>query len=159
MLQVQIITDIATEPVTLSEVKEFLQIDYSDFDDLLTDLITVARQASERNTGLAYGEKVIQVTGNDEDERIYPITPIPGDNEVTWVNESTDGTTDYRYKAGYGISDSGIETEALPAALKNAILKRVATAFRKRDNEAEAMKLASDASQVTELMYRKVFVV
>lgn len=156
MLQVEVITDIATEPVTLQEAKNYLQIDYTDFDDFLTDLIKISRQASEQNTGLAYGEKVIQVTGNDEDERIYPIQPVPKDSEVTWVGESTDTTTDYRYKAGYGISG---ETGALPEPLRQAILQRVATSFKKRDNIAEAMSLAVQSSQVTELMYRRVFVV
>ena len=116
----------------------------------------MSRQASEQSTGLAYGEKVIQVTGNSEDERIYPIQPVPKDSEVTWVGESTDKTTDYRYKAGYGIAD---ETGALPEPLKQAILQRVATAFVKRDNIAEAMALAVQSSQAYELMYRRVFIV
>lgn len=156
MLQIEVITDLATEPVSLAEAKEYMQVDYSDFDDLITDLIVVARQASEQNSGLAYGEKVIQVIGNTEDERIYPIQPVPKDSEVTWANESTDGTTDYRYKAGYGIAD---ETGDLPAPLKNAILRRVATAFAKRENQSESMQLAIQSSQSAELMYRRVFVV
>jgi hypothetical protein len=155
-LQIEVITDIATEPVSLSEAKAYLQIDYSDFDDLITDLIKMARQASEQNCGLAYGEKVIQVTGNSDDERIYPIQPVPKDSEVTWVGESSDGTTDYQYKAGYGMAG---ETGALPEPLRQAILQRVATAFAKRDNRAEAMGLAIQSSQAFELMYRRVFVV
>jgi hypothetical protein len=156
MLQVDPITDIASEPVTLAEAKAFMQVDYDDYDSLITDLIKMSRQASEQNTGLAYGEKVIQVTGNVDDERIYPIQPVPKDSDVTWSGESTDGTTDYRYKAGYGITD---ETGTLPEPLRQAILQRVATAFAKRDNRDEAMALAVQSSQAYELMYRRVFVV
>lgn len=61
MFQAQIITDLTSEPVTLAEVKTFLEIDYTDFDTLLTSLIKSARIASEKFTGQSYGKKIAQV--------------------------------------------------------------------------------------------------
>lgn len=46
-----LITDAATEPLTLDEVKEFLRIDGNDFDDILTPLIKTVRQLAEKYTG------------------------------------------------------------------------------------------------------------
>lgn len=154
MLQIQVIEDLTTEPVTLSEAKQYLQIDYTDFDDLLNNLIKVARVSSEKNSGLAYGPKTIQITGNSQEDKIYPIGPIPSDSVVDWSN--TDGNKNYRYKAGFGIAD---ETGSLPLPLKDAILKRVASAFLHRENETTSFEFALNSSQGVEIMYRSNYVV
>lgn len=44
-------TDAATEPLTLAEVKTFLRITTTDYDDILTPLIKTARQLCEKITG------------------------------------------------------------------------------------------------------------
>lgn len=149
MLQIEIITDLDTEPVSLIEAKSFLGMsDISDFDTLITLLITASRKASERVTGKAYGPKVVQVTGNrtNEDrttipryysglltdityssciERIYPITPYV--SAVTdWEDEN--GNIDYRYNAGF---------TTCPEDLKLAILARTATDFVMRQGSTD----------------------
>ena len=169
MLQIEIVTDLTTEPVSLQEAKSFLAIDFNDFDTLITLLITASRKASERVTGKAYGPKVVQVTGNTYMEnrgreirdysgilteitnccieRIYPITPYVSD--VVWQDE--DGNKDYRYNAGF---------TTCPEDLKIAILMRVATGFASRqDGIAEAVNKAVNASIITERNYVSQFVV
>lgn len=144
MYQTKVITDLATEPVTLIEAKAFLGIDFTDFDTLITTLIKSSRQASENVTGKAYGAKVIEVTGNDitgrteEIERVYPVTPYVSD--VVWADE--DLNVDYRYNAGF---------TTLPEPYKTCILMRVATGFAYRqDGISEAVNRAVNASIVQE---------
>lgn len=146
MLQIQVITDLATEPVTLAEAKSFLQVDYTDWDTLITLLISAARTESENITGLAYGAKVIQVTGNTECEKIYPVQPFV--SAVTWADEDED--KDYRYNAGL---------TTLPADLKLAILMRVSTGFSYRENSTtDAVNATINASINKEIKYRNAFV-
>ncbi len=177
MLQIQIIQDLDEEPISLSEAKSFLGIDYDDFDNLINMLIESSRVASENVTGLAYGPKIVQVTGNRSTDRnskeynpainytvsatfddrgdyattqinrIYPIRPYLSNED--WEDEN--GNIDYRYNAGY---------TTLPASLKNAILMRVATGFAYRQNGmAEAVNMAVNASIITERQHVKVLAV
>jgi uncharacterized phiE125 gp8 family phage protein len=64
MIQTRIITDLIIEPVILDEVKAFMEIDFDDFDALLTRLIKQARISSEIYTGLSYGKKEIELVSN-----------------------------------------------------------------------------------------------
>ena len=64
MFQSKILTDLLAEPVTLAEVKEFMEIDFDDFDALLTRLLKQARISSEKYTGLSYGKKEFTLVSN-----------------------------------------------------------------------------------------------
>jgi len=64
MYQSKIITDLTEEPVSLQYCKDFMEIDFTDFDTLITRLIKAARISSEKFTGLAYGKKEIQLVSN-----------------------------------------------------------------------------------------------
>jgi uncharacterized phiE125 gp8 family phage protein len=46
-----LVTDSASEPLTLTEVKDYLRITTTDYDNQLTPLITTARQLCEKMTG------------------------------------------------------------------------------------------------------------
>lgn len=147
MLQIEIIEDLTTEPVTLQEAKEFMSIDYPDFDILIGLLITASRKASERVTGKAYGPKIVQITGNSQCDKIYPITPFV--SAETWGSENEN--IDYRYNAGY---------TNCPDDLKIAILMRVATGFSVRQNGiSEAINKAVNGSIITERNYVTQFAV
>jgi hypothetical protein len=146
MIQVKIIEDITQEPVSLKDAKEWLQIDYSDWDSLINMLITASRQQSEKVSGLAYGDKIIEVTGNESKQKVYPIQPFIEDEE--WVDE--DGVIKYRYKAGI---------HPFPMDLKVAVLQRIATGFAYRQNGiGEAVNMAVNQSHHAELKYSYLYV-
>lgn len=70
MIQTRVLTDLVTEPVTLQEAKDFMEIDFTDFDTLITRLIKQARISSELYTGLSYGKKEIELVSNQSKVQI-----------------------------------------------------------------------------------------
>ena len=62
-MEVEVTTDVATEPVTLAEMKTWMKFDIQDTseDTLVTDLIKAAREFCEQYCNLSLGEKTIQV--------------------------------------------------------------------------------------------------
>jgi hypothetical protein len=64
MIQTRVLTDLIAEPVSLQEAKTFMEIDFTDFDTLITRLIKQARISSEIYTGLSYGKKEIELVSN-----------------------------------------------------------------------------------------------
>lgn len=65
-----VLTPPSVEPVTLTDVKDWLNIDFTDKDTLITKLITRARRRAEELTGRAFASQQIQAT--------YPITRPQG---------------------------------------------------------------------------------
>jgi len=61
MKSVEIISDIAIEPVTVAEVKAHCNIAHDLDDDLISSLITATRQYGEHLTQRAWGEKTIKI--------------------------------------------------------------------------------------------------
>lgn len=136
---------VATEPITLAEAKAWLQIDYTDWDSLLTgELIPAARIESEKLSGMLYVQRNVTVNNNKRDQRIYPIGP--------WIADVTADETElenYTYSAGFNNSNP------LPQDLKVAMLKRIATDFAYRQNMISVQEqYAQKASISTELKYR-----
>jgi hypothetical protein len=136
---------VATEPITLAEAKAWLQIDFSDWDTLLTnELIPAARIESEKASGMLYVQRNVTVSNNKRAERIYPIGP--------WVADVTADETEvanYTYSAGFNNSNP------LPQDLQIAMLKRIATDFAFRQNLITVQEqYAQKASISTELKYR-----
>ena len=58
--QVEIVTDLTTEPVTLQEAKDYMRISSNAEDSLIEELITSARERIEKFTGLSLGEKTLR---------------------------------------------------------------------------------------------------
>lgn len=136
---------VATEPITLSEAKSWMQIDFSDWDTLITDeLIPAARIASEKASGMLYVERDVTISNNKKDERIYPIGP--------WVEDVTTDETEienYVYTAGFN------DDNPLPQDLRLAMLKRIATDFAVRQNLISVQEqVAQNASITAETRYR-----
>ena len=136
---------VATEPITLAEAKAWLQIDFSDWDSLLTtQLIPAARIESEKLSGMLYVQRNVTVNNNKRDQRIYPIGP--------WISDVTADETElenYTYSAGFN------NANPLPQDLKVAMLKRIATDFAYRQNMISVQEqYAQKSSITTELKYR-----
>jgi hypothetical protein len=136
---------VATEPITLAEAKVWMQIDFSDWDTLITnELIPAARNESEKASGMLYVERNVVVTNNKTGQRIYPIGP--------WVADVTTDETEvenYTYTAGFNALNP------LPQDLHVAMLKRIATDFAFRQNMISVQEqYAQKASISTELKYR-----
>lgn len=144
-LQINYDYQVETEPITLSEAKSWMQIDYSDWDTLITnELIPAARIASEKASGMLYVERDVTISNNKKDERIYPIGP--------WVEDVTTDETEienYVYTAGFN------EDNPLPQDLRLAMLKRIATDFAVRQNLISVQEqVAQNASITAENRYR-----
>lgn len=56
------VSDVTSEPLTLSDAKEHLRIDTTDQDSLLESYITAARHYSEEITGRAFGSQTYKFT-------------------------------------------------------------------------------------------------
>jgi hypothetical protein len=144
-LDIRYSSTVATEPITLAEAKAWLQIDFSDWDTLLTnELIPAARIESEKASGMLYVQRNVVITDNKSGQRIYPIGP--------WVADVTTDETEvanYTYTAGFNNSNP------LPQDLHVAMLKRIATDFAYRQNLMDAQTYYSTKASIsTELKYR-----
>lgn len=144
-LQIAYNYQVATEPITLAEAKAWMQIDFSDWDSLITnELIPAARIESEKASGMLYVQRNVTISNNKRDERIYPIGP--------WVADVTADETEienYTYSAGFNNSNP------LPQDLKVAMLRRIATDFAYRQNMITVQEqYAQKNSITTELKYR-----
>jgi hypothetical protein len=91
------ITDDTNEPITLSDAKAHCRITSEDFDSILTDLITVARQKLERFTSRSLVSKDIVLTV--ETNEAIPL-PYPVLDDITSVKllqgQNSDGTNDWQ---------------------------------------------------------------
>ena len=96
---IQVVTPPASEPLTLSEVKEFLRVDHSDDDATLAIFIAAARQLCESYTRLAlmpttfeeYFDDFPQYTGTYKDEIRLSRSPVSAVTYVKYIdgNETT----------------------------------------------------------------------
>jgi len=102
-----------TEPITLTEAKDYLRVDFTDDDSYITDLITMAREMVEKetnttlvqNTFIEYfntfpaGDITLQFAGN-----VVPTTGLA----ITYTNTAGGTTTltlttDFLYTKGQGL--------------------------------------------------------
>jgi|LSQX01.2.fsa_nt_gb hypothetical protein len=134
-----------TEPITLTEAKQYLRVLYDNDDDVITQLITQARQILEQATAQSLIEQSISVTNDDYKDRFrLPYGPVTG---VTTLKLTTSiWTTDILSTAlisnslivyeGTGIltaeyTAGGIEQEGM----KLAILELIAHFFVNRGTD------------------------
>ena len=155
--QIEILTDLTTEPVTLQEAKDYMRISSNAEDDLIEELITSARERMEKFTGLSLGEKTLKAYW------LYFHTPaeIPYGpvTDVISVVDDNDVALEYtarglQYKVLEAYSTQGVLVEyqagfaVVPKGLKLAILKQVSTDYENRENYVVgemAFELSSDA--------------
>jgi len=73
-----------TEPVTLTEAKDFCKVDIGTDDDLITALITAARQQCEAYTAVGFVvHDIVAIVNNTNGEIYIPYGPMIAINQVT----------------------------------------------------------------------------
>jgi uncharacterized phiE125 gp8 family phage protein len=174
-LDVQITSDISSEPVSVATMKEYLNIDYGSWDSLIATLISSARTNLERYTGCTFGTKTLVSTFQQVSDNIdIPYGPIQSITHVKSIDESGTKTTltagtDYLITGNnfknirfFGI-DTPIEIQyvagytSLPSDLKVAIMKQVAIDFQYRESTVEgSVTELSNSAKKTANSYRRI---
>lgn len=78
-MNIKVITPIASEPLTLSEAKTHMRIDFEDDDTYISALISVAREHCENFTGRALATQTLELILNEFPCKDYielPMSPI-----------------------------------------------------------------------------------
>jgi uncharacterized phiE125 gp8 family phage protein len=155
--QIEILTDLTTEPVTLQEAKDYMRISSDSENDLIEELITSARERIEKYTGLSLGLKTLKaywfyfhIPAEIPYGPVTAINLVVNDNDVDL--EYTARGLQYKTLEAYSTQGLTIEYEAgfavAPKGLKLAILKQVSTDYENRENYSiydQAYELSSDA--------------
>jgi uncharacterized phiE125 gp8 family phage protein len=159
VIEVQVVTDITVEPVTLAEVKRHLELqfdtsgsyDFDDDDTKLTALISQCREELEQYTGLSFAGKTLKaILRNDCGGIEIPFGPVTALTSIKDVDGNTlTATTQYtvsgnlfkridypgscylevNYTAGY---------TTLPAGLKRALLEEIAFRYTNAGDQSGA---------------------
>ena len=141
-----------TEPITTSEAKSWLKVDFTTDDTLIGMLITSVREQAERYTGLGLIAKTVELFDEEIPAKIK--LPFPEHLEVTEVKLNNVVTTGYT-KTGLSqfilsfteitnltADDSGLYvkykcTGTCPTGLKALMLKEIDEQYRNRGNTFE----------------------
>ena len=166
VLDVQFQDGVITEPVTLTEAKNFCKIDISTDDDLINVLITAARQMCEAYTGVGFVEhEAVAVLNNSNGDIYIPYGPLVAINSV----ENEQGTVlilDTNYTLG-GNEFKRLRTPhannitidyitgytTLPDVLKTALLNQVYYLY---DNRSVGVDDISPIAKIILNLYKRV---
>jgi len=99
-LQIRIDTEPAGEPVTDTELKNYLKIDFTDDDTLIGEIITAARREAEEYTGRKFITQTLTAYWDTySSDMILPCPPHQSITSVTekWQNDSTVFVADTDY--------------------------------------------------------------
>jgi uncharacterized phiE125 gp8 family phage protein len=179
----QILRDVTTTVapsatiVTLQAAKDYLRVDYSEDDTLITSLIETARIRLEQYASVAMTARTLKVVAYVDEFIELPYAPI---NTISLV-EYWDGATwvsmalgDYRvigdtYKKVYFTSPimsdfrftytCGYATT--PESMKTALLKMVGDLYEYRESSVESSKPSANLTTAYELMkpYKRVSII
>jgi len=129
-------TEPVVEPVTLNEVKEYLRIDpgVSYEDNLLTDLITAAREETEKYTGcslIARNVTAILELVNRHELPYGPVKSVVNEDQYKLIGKDFPrvegcGRIEITYSAGF---------DPVPKGLKEAVLAKIASMYENRGDE------------------------
>lgn len=106
----KITTVVATEPVTATEAKLHLKVEVSTDDDLITALITAAREMAEHYTCRALAQQTVDLVADEfpsgDDDRInLPLPPVASVTHVKYYD--TDGVLQTIDSGDYALSAYG----------------------------------------------------
>lgn len=102
---VKVITDVATEPVTLADAKKHLRIDNTNDDDVLTAMLPAAREYCERYLGRALAPRTLELASNRFPTVTVhhhvgpcielPFGPVQSVSSVSYTSASEDSAGNY----------------------------------------------------------------
>lgn len=143
----------SVEPVTLTEAKAWLKVDYTDDDALITSLISSVREQLELFTGLSLIPSTIVYFNEEIGDEVK--LPYPTHNAITQVMLNGEVSTAYvktgltqfilYFNSTYtstGIAEKGVKvtyttTGDCPSGIKTCMLKAIDEAYRNRGNTFE----------------------
>lgn len=164
VIEVEVVTDVEVEPVTLTEVKQHLNLqfdtegsyEFNDDDTRLTALITQSREELEQYTGLSFGPKTLKaILRNDCGGIEIPFGPVTDlasikdvdgntltettqyvvrGNQFKWIESPCACYLEVNYDAGY---------ETLPAGLKRALLEEIAFRYSNAGDQQQQYAAAT----------------
>lgn len=139
------------EPIALQIAKDWLRVSGSDDDDIISSLITAAREAVEGYTSCSLVSKTVECTACIKELFELPHGPVVGDVVVTCNDEvytgflevagdfkkvyGSKGTFSFEYEVGYN---------PVPEALKQAILNEVAYRYTNRGDQVKGLTIGSN---------------
>ena len=144
---ITIVTDVTSEPVSLSEAKAHLYVDFTDQDTNITRLISVAREQIEDEVKLALAPKTIKVGIRNELGNFK----LPYWVEGTFTSLKEDDGTTLIAASSYEIVDGVLKTSfseivfaeyvtgyaTCPAKYKQRILERLAFLYNNRGDQTK----------------------
>lgn len=161
VIEVEVVTDLETEPVSLEEVKRHLNLqfdtegsyEFDDDDTKLTALITQCREELEQYTGLSFAAKTLKAIVRNECGNIEipfgPVTTLTNikdvdgntltdttvrGNQFKWIEYPKSCYLEVNYEAGY---------ETLPAGLKRALLEEIAFRYSNAGDQQQEYAAAT----------------
>lgn len=157
VIEVQVVTDASVEPVTLTEVKRHLNLQFDtsgsyqfdDDDTYLTDLITQCRERIEQQIGVTLAEKTLRAIVRNECGGLeIPFGPVTAIDDLKDKDGVEIVSTDYQLRGNLfkwietPVScyievnyDAGYDDATIPKALKRAILEEIAFRYNHRGDE------------------------
>lgn len=159
-----LIEDIATEPVTVDEFKNYARIDYDTDDDLIETLIIAARRQVEALTGLGLGVRTLLHTMvlDGKNAKEFPIRPLIEVTAITYQScrlsdvENILADTDEWYLDVIGettslFGDKGTYVvtftaglEVIPEDLKTAVMAQAFALYENRGGDGKLTHTAKE---------------
>lgn len=171
---ITVLSEYVTEPITLTEAKNYLRVDYPEDDDLIEALITSARVRLEQYAGVAMTNRTIQVIAFMSEFIELPYVPmgtlltVEYWNNQDWIelqegDYNTIGTTimkvyavsygegEYRFTYTCGYNDPS-------PTMKTAVYKMLADLYEYRESSVESSSPRPNLTTAYELMkpYKRI---
>lgn len=147
---------VITEPVTLAQAKAWLKVTHDDEDDIITALITAARQICEGYTGLSFVERTVTAVVKNELDNIKlpygPIGNITGASDVLgndFTGYTITGVAQKRlcYRCSYAKLIYTAGYAVLPQQFKTALKMQLSWMYVHRGDEDLSL-IAPDAKAI-----------
>ena len=160
-IQYRIVTDLATEPVTIEEFKQHARIDFDTDDNLIEDYIKAARQELEQYSQLSFGNKTIKLMALrlPKNYRLMygPVSAITSPTGLTLFGDIVKDGNGEDVEITYTTSWTG----GLPLPIKVAICQHAAGLYINRENVLTGLNPSTLMDQARRSLdkYKNYFVI